>query len=132
MLKFLLWDRICYNLIYSLWTFEKHIYSSIIESSINAMIDAVVEFFYILAHFFCPVVQSIVQRELLKSSGIIMKLTIFSFNSISFYFSYSASLLFSAYQVRIDTLISRSKFLSFYDVLLPLDNFLCSELYCML
>lgn len=83
------------------------------KCQIDPVVNTNVEFFYILTHFlsyffslFIYAILSIVQKELLRSPNIIIRLSISLFNFISFCFTYLASLLFGAYKVRTAILSS--------------------------
>ena len=83
-LRLILWPRIWSILVYVPWVLEKNVYSavtgqSVLEILIRSCWLIVLEFFCILAHFL-----PIVERGMLKSSTLIMDLSISLFCFINF------------------------------------------------
>ena len=82
-----LWPRIWSTLVDVPWAFEKKVYSVVlVEMFYKCQTDPVRSSIILL--IFCLVILSMVGREILKFSTIIVGLSTFPFSSISFYFTY--------------------------------------------
>lgn len=99
--KFVLWLRIWPISVCVLWVLKKNVFSDIVEWNVLYLLESVLMMVLSFILLLSCLVPSIVERGMLKTTTVIVDLSISSFSSSSFGFRYLAALPFGEYTFRI-------------------------------
>lgn len=99
--KFVLWLRIWPISVCVLWVLKKNVFSDIVEWNVLYLLESVLMMVLSFISLLSCLVPSIVERGMLKTTTVIVGLSISSFSSSSFGFIYLAALPFGEYTFRI-------------------------------
>lgn len=99
--KFVLWLRLWPILVCVLWVLKKNVFSDIVEWNVLYLLESVLMMVLSFISLLSCLVPSIVERGMLKTTTVIVGLSISSFSSSSFGFIYLAALPFGEYTFRI-------------------------------